>query len=88
MHGVSFKKRAPRAIKEIREFAVKAMVSFVLFFVACFIYGGVDVLFANEMMGEGYERRPTRSATQQEGVGGWDQGCAVQVEGQDIEETE
>ena len=28
MHGVSFKKRAPRAIKEIREFAVKAMVSF------------------------------------------------------------
>ena len=27
MHGVSFKKRAPRAIKEIREFAVKAMVS-------------------------------------------------------------
>ena len=27
MHGVSFKKRAPRAIKEIRGFAVKAMVS-------------------------------------------------------------
>ena len=27
MHGVSFKKRAPRAIKAIREFAVKAMVS-------------------------------------------------------------
>ncbi|KAK0508989.1 hypothetical protein JMJ35_008360 [Cladonia borealis] len=25
VHGVSFKKRAPRAIKEIREFAVKAM---------------------------------------------------------------
>ena len=31
MHGVSFKKRAPRAIKEIREFAVKAMVSCSLF---------------------------------------------------------
>ena len=27
MHGVSFKKRAPRAIKEIRAFAEKAMVS-------------------------------------------------------------
>lgn len=26
MHGVAFKKRAPRAIKEIRGFAVKAMV--------------------------------------------------------------
>ncbi|KAI4103150.1 MAG: hypothetical protein L6R37_003971 [Teloschistes peruensis] len=25
VHGISFKKRAPRAIKEIREFAVKAM---------------------------------------------------------------
>ncbi|KAI4287952.1 MAG: hypothetical protein L6R35_002789 [Caloplaca aegaea] len=25
VHGVSFKKRAPRAIKEIRDFAVKAM---------------------------------------------------------------
>ncbi|KAL9640334.1 MAG: hypothetical protein Q9164_000337 [Protoblastenia rupestris] len=25
VHGVAFKKRAPRAIKEIREFAVKAM---------------------------------------------------------------
>lgn len=31
MHGVSFKKRAPRAIKEIRAFAVKAMV-------CCFIF--------------------------------------------------
>lgn len=41
MHGVSFKKRAPRAIKEIREFAVKAMVSFfVLFFVAAFMCVG------------------------------------------------
>ena len=30
MHGVSFKKRAPRAIKEIRGFAAKAMVSFQL----------------------------------------------------------
>lgn len=28
MHGVTFKKRAPRAIKEIRAFAEKAMVSF------------------------------------------------------------
>jgi large subunit ribosomal protein L31e len=27
VHGVSFKKRAPRAIKEIRAFAEKAMVS-------------------------------------------------------------
>jgi hypothetical protein len=27
VHGVSFKKRAPRAIKEIRGFAEKAMVS-------------------------------------------------------------
>lgn len=27
MHGVSFKKRAPRAIKEIRAFATRAMVS-------------------------------------------------------------
>ena len=44
------------------------------------------MLFANEM-GVGYERRPTRPPTQQEGVGGWDQGCAVQIEGQDIEET-
>lgn len=26
MHGVTFKKRAPRAIKEIKEFAYKAMV--------------------------------------------------------------
>lgn len=26
MHGVSFKKRAPRAIKEIRKFATVAMV--------------------------------------------------------------
>lgn len=26
MHGVSFKKRAPRAIKEIKGFAEKAMV--------------------------------------------------------------
>jgi large subunit ribosomal protein L31e len=26
VHGVSFKKRAPRAIKEIRDFATKAMV--------------------------------------------------------------
>lgn len=26
VHGVSFKKRAPRAIKEIRSFAEKAMV--------------------------------------------------------------
>ena len=64
MHGVSFKKRAPRAIKQIREFAVKAMVSFCPFFVACFICGEIKVLFANEMMGEGYERRPTRSPTQ------------------------
>ena len=28
MHGVTFKKRAPRAIKEIKEFAYKAMVRF------------------------------------------------------------
>jgi large subunit ribosomal protein L31e len=28
MHGVTFKKRAPRAIKEIRAFAERAMVSF------------------------------------------------------------
>jgi ribosomal protein L31E len=27
VHGVSFKKRAPRAIKEIRAFAEQAMVS-------------------------------------------------------------
>lgn len=27
MHGVTFKKRAPRAIKEIRAFAERAMVS-------------------------------------------------------------
>ena len=27
LHGVTFKKRAPRAIKAIRDFAVKAMVS-------------------------------------------------------------
>ena len=27
MHGLQFKKRAPRAIKEIRKFAEKAMVS-------------------------------------------------------------
>lgn len=26
MHGVSFKKRAPRAIKEIKAFALKSMV--------------------------------------------------------------
>jgi hypothetical protein len=26
IHGVSFKKRAPRAIKEIKDFATKAMV--------------------------------------------------------------
>lgn len=32
MHGVSFKKRAPRAIKEIRGFAVKAMVGFICVF--------------------------------------------------------
>lgn len=32
MHGVSFKKRAPRAIKEIRGFASKAMVSFICVF--------------------------------------------------------
>ena len=42
MHGVSFKKRAPRAIKEIREFAVKAMVSssspFFLSLVACEVF--------------------------------------------------
>lgn len=47
MHGVSFKKRAPRAIKEIREFAVKAMVSLsapspcFLSFVGCFTCGEV-----------------------------------------------
>ena len=64
MHGVSFKKRAPRAIKEIREFAVKAMVS--LFVVACFTCREVKVVFADEMMmmgGLGYERRSTRPAT-------------------------
>ncbi len=42
MHGVSFKKRAPRAIKEIREFAVKAMVSVCPFFVACFTLWGIQ----------------------------------------------
>ena len=42
MHGVSFKKRAPRAIKEIREFAVKAMVS--PFVLACW---EAKVRFAN-----------------------------------------
>ena len=26
MHGVAFKKRAPRAVKAIKEFAIKAMV--------------------------------------------------------------
>ena len=31
VHGVQFKKRAPRAIKEIRKFAEKAMVSFFFF---------------------------------------------------------
>ena len=42
VHGVSFKKRAPRAIKAIREFAVKAMVGLpippsFLSFVACLL---------------------------------------------------
>ena len=32
MHGATFKKKAPRAIKEIRDFAHKAMVGFDLFF--------------------------------------------------------
>lgn len=32
MHGVSFKKRAPRAIKEIKGFAEKAMVWLLFFF--------------------------------------------------------
>ena len=75
MHGVSFKKRAPRAIKEIREFAVKAMVSFFTLFSLLrplYVGEGKVLFFANEMMGVGYERRPTRSPTQQEGVGGWD----------------
>ena len=46
MHGVSFKKRAPRAIKEIREFAVKAMVSFLSFSFVCLLYmwGSQDVV--------------------------------------------
>lgn len=67
MHGVSFKKRAPRAIKEIREFAVKAMVSFLCLFLRCVLYvcvGRLGCSFANEMVGEGYERRSTRSPTQ------------------------
>ena len=69
MHGVSFKKRAPRAIKEIREFAVKAMVSFCSWSLwrpfICSSSQSVWVLFANEMtMGVGYERRSTRSSTQ------------------------
>ena len=45
MHGVSFKKRAPRAIKAIREFAVKAMVS--PFVLACSTGWEAKVLFAN-----------------------------------------
>lgn len=34
MHGVSFKKRAPRAIKEIRKFATVAMVREIILFLS------------------------------------------------------
>ncbi len=42
MHGVSFKKRAPRAIKAIKGFAEKAMVGSIFFLVLGFSCGGVE----------------------------------------------
>jgi len=42
VHGVSFKKRAPRAIKAIKGFAEKAMVGSIFFLVLGFSCGGVE----------------------------------------------
>lgn len=93
---MSFKKRAPRAIKEIKYFAEKAMVCLFLFYSK----GreeregtGRDLVrivpLTNRcMVYLGYERRPARSAAQQEGLGVRHQGRAISTEGTHLEKTE
>ena len=85
MHGVSFKKRAPRAIKEIRGFAVKAMVSFRLEDLGKFNISKEMVITPGFVLGN--QGCSSRSSTQQKSMGIRYQGCAFQAEGEDIEEA-
>lgn len=90
MHGVSFKKRAPRAIKEIRAFAVKAMVSTSspraslphphITAKECLYLRILRVI-------SGHQRRPPRPPTQQKSMGGRCQGRALSVKSSDIAEA-
>ena len=73
---MAFKKRAPRAIKEIKKFAEKAMVSELTspaykLHPLCVI---LWISFADHRHFSGHARRPVRPAAQQEGLGVWHQG--------------
>lgn len=78
---MAFKKRAPRAIKEIRKFAEKAMVCQPSKInTSCILVGGrrwgegSGIDCKNEI---GHTRRPSRSGFEQEGMGVRDQGRAL-----------
>jgi len=85
VHGVAFKKRAPRAIKEIRGFAVKAMVG-ISFNNVKVVYGGTEPLLIPYLC-LGNQRCPPRPSVEQKGVGIRYQGRSVSIAREDIEKA-
>ena len=73
MHGVSFKKRAPRAVKEIRKFATLSMVGLPFPIPPSFLS------LSHLIIHTGHERRPPRPTAEQESLGIWYQGRAFQT---------